>query len=311
MNHPTIIKISELESTPDALEATVSYLAEHLKFLKKRDRVLICFPNHRPGDLGTLLEQAVLRREAFPVIWGPDLRWKTLMRLAFSNRITTIIGPPLVILGLTKLARACRTPLFIRNIVTSGYPCLDWMIDGIIKGLDCRTWGIFGFGTRPIVLGFSCGHSRGVHLRSAEYGVEILDPEGNPVPDGQRGEIRFYSRRDPSIKFLQRDTARLEYSLCSCGDPTPRLMDINVGSDLDQDVVKLGQELHSWTSILDCRVRKGDYGLEIEALVFPGEMLPEFPSCAKLDVRPWDPDKDIPFSFFANWKKDTYYKESD
>ena len=311
MNHPTIIKISELESTPDALESTVSYLAEHLHFVKKRDRVLICFPNHRPGDLGTLLEQAVLRREAFPVIWGPDLRWKTLMRLAFSSRAITIIGPPLVVLGLTKLARANRMPLFIRNAVLAGYTCLDWMLDGIIKGLDCRPWGIFGFGTRPIVLGFSCGHSRGVHLRSSAYGVDIVDSEGKPVPDGQRGEIVFYSKRDPSIRFRQKDTARLEYAPCSCGRDTPRLLDIGVGPDLDQDVVKLGQELHSWTSILDCRVRKGDYGLEIEALVFPGEMLPEFPSCAKLDVRPWDPDKDIPFSFFANWKKDTYYKESD
>ena len=311
MDHPAMVRITELAYEPDALEATIAYLAEHLHFLKKSDRVLICFPNQNPGDMGSMMEQAVLRRGAFPVIWGPDLRWKTLMRLAFSNRVTTIIGPPLVILGLTKLARACRTPLYIRNIVTSGYPCLDWMIEGIKKGLDCKTWGFFGFGTKPVVLGASCGHSLGVHLRTSEYGLELLDSEGKPVPDGQKGEICFYSKRDPSVKFLQRDTARLEYAPCSCGDPSPRLMDIHVGPDLDRDVVNLGQELHSWTSILDCRVRKGEYGLEIEAVIFPGEKLPQFPSCARLEVRPWDPDRDVPFSFLAYWKNPTYYKESD
>jgi hypothetical protein len=185
------------------------------------------------------------------------------------------------------------------------------MIEGIIKGLDCKTWGFFGFGTKPVVLGASCGRSLGVHLRTSEYGLELLDSEGKPVPDGQKGEICFYSKRDPSVKFLQRDTARLEYAPCSCGDPSPRLMDIHVGPDLDRDVVNLGQELHSWTSILDCRVRKGEYGLEIEAVIFPGEKLPQFPSCARLEVRPWDPDRDVPFSFLAYWKNPTYYKESD
>ena len=90
MDHPAMVRITELAYEPDALEATIAYLAEHLHFLKKSDRVLICFPNQNPGDMGSMMEQAVLRRGAFPVIWGPDLRWKTLMRLslaAYSSQI--------------------------------------------------------------------------------------------------------------------------------------------------------------------------------------------------------------------------------
>ena len=57
----------------------------------------------------------------------------------------------------------------------------------------------------------------------------------------------------------------------------------------------LGQQLQSWTSILDCRLNKGEYGLEIEIVTFPGEKLPKLPSAAKLVVRPWDSDTDEPF----------------
>ena len=63
------------------------------------------------------------------------------------------------------------------------------------------------------------------------------------------------------------------------------------------DVLNLYQELHSWTSILDCKVNKGSYGLELELVVFPGEKLPKLPTCAKLVIRPWDPDTDIPLDY--------------
>lgn len=295
MDHPALLQMAHLANQSDAQEATIQYLTEKLSFLKQKETVLILFSAEHPQRIGSLLAEAVRRRGAEPVFWE-DRRWMALLRLAFSTRASTVIGAPITILGLSKVARFRGIPLSIRNVVTTGYPCLDWMIDGIIKGLDCRTWGCFEPG--DIVAGFSCGKSRGVHLRDAEYGVDIVDDDGNVLPEGEAGRIVLYPRSNPEIRYLHTDRGRLEFAPCACGCASPRLMDITIGvSTYDKDLLEFAQFLHNWTSILDCRMQRGEYGLELEIVVFPGEKLPKLPTAARLIVRAWDPEKDEPFFY--------------
>lgn len=303
-------KLLAQASHPQALEDTVRYLSERMGFLRKNEHVLICFPREGEGSVGALMEQAVLRRGAVPVTCGEDSRWKTLLRLAFSSRAGTIIGPPLVILGLTKLAKINGTPLYIRNVVTAGYPCLDWMIDGIIHGLDCATWGCYDPGTGPVVAGFSCGKSRGIHLRSEEYAVQIMDENGLPQPEGAMGEVVLYPKTDADVRYRSGEQARLDRSPCACGCDEPRLLDFSFGKNADPVLASLSSELHSWTSILDCRMERGRYGLELELVVFPGQQLPKLPSCARLIIRPWNPETDIPFGVTPEWKNPSYSAEN-
>jgi len=295
-------KIAALANRPEALEDTVRYLTEKMYFLRKKEQVLICFPDYDPGSIGAVMKQAVEDKDAIPVMWGPDLRWKSLLRLAFSSRASTIIGPPIVILGLCKLAKANGTPLYVRNVVTAGYPCLDWMIDGIIRGLDCHTWGCFDPGDGVIVAGFSCAKSHGVHIRRSEYDISILDPEGNPLPPGEFGDIAVAAKELPDVWYLPGRQGRVETSACPCGCQEPRLMDIAPGRNEDPALTSLRSELHSWSSILDCRVERGQYGLELEIVTFLGYQIPKLPSCAKLVVRPWEPERDIPFGLLPNWE---------
>lgn len=302
MEHPALMKLVELGREPDALEATIAYLTESLRFLKAREVVLICFPRQGADSLGSMLEQAVLRRGAEPILWEKDFRWKTLLWLAFSNRATTVIGPPLVVLGLVKIARFKGTPLYVRKVITAGYPCMDWMIEGIIKGFDCGTGGCFTPGGR-LVSGFSCEKSRGVHLRDQEYGVDIVDENGKTLPAGEMGDMILYSKKDPTVRYPMGERGRLELTPCPCGCKSPRLMDMSPGKSTDPDLEPVGQHLQSWTSILDCRMKKGTYGLEMEVITFPGEKLPKLPSCAKLVVRPWEPDEDEPFYYVPGIEK--------
>ncbi len=165
MNREVYRKICSLNQERWMQEKNVVYLADHLgKFLRKRERVMICFPEHREGSLSWLTEQAVLRCDAIPVIWGPDHTWKTLLRQTFLEKTTAIIGPPLIILGLTKLKKYQNTPLYIRRVITAGYPCPEWMVEGIMKGLDCQAGGCFSIGLNGPVAGFACGRSWGVHI---------------------------------------------------------------------------------------------------------------------------------------------------
>lgn len=291
-------KIVELSQEPLAREKSIVYVAENLgKFLKLKERVLICFPEHKEGNISWIMEQAVQRCGAVPVLLGEDHRWKTLLRAAFSFRVSTIIGPPLILLGLTKLKKAEGVPLFIRNAVMAGYPCLDWMIDGIRKGFDCMSWGSFGLDTSGVIAGFSCGKSRGVHLRSDIYTVEILDDCGRVLPKGEHGEISLYPVGKPELRYGFGEIGRLDSSPCSCENPNTRLLDMAPEKTSDHDLIELGQYLQSWTSILDCRLEKGEYGLEIEIIVFPGEKLPKLPSAARLVVRAWNPELDEPFPY--------------
>ena len=291
-------KVAEKSMEPEAREKSIRYLSEHLgKFLRKNERVLICFPEHKDGNLSWLMEQATLRCGAVPVIWGPDHRWKTLLQQAFFSHASAIIGPPLILLGLTKLKKYHGTPLPIRRVVSAGYPCLDWMIDGIVKGLDCEVGGCFSLGDTGAVAGFACGHSWGVHLRDDEYGVEIIGKDGTPVAPGETGELVLYPLSDPSLRCRMGDTGRMVTETCRCGSKSPRLLDFGPGAHVDPVLAELGQYLQSWTSILDCRLTRGEYGLEIEIVCFPGEKLPKLPSAAKLVIRAWNPKNDEPFPY--------------
>lgn len=295
MELDTYFEMDRRTAEPDALEKTVAYVAENLgRFLREREQVIICFPQGEKGSLGCIFEEAVRRHGAVPVFWEPEHKWKTLLRQTFASRATVIIGPPLVLLGLSKIAKATGTPLNIRHAVTAGYPCLDWMIDGLIRGLDCRTWGCFGPGIGAVVSGFSCGASFGVHIREDAYDFRIQDPDGNPVEEGAMGSVTLAPRESPELRLRLRDHARMLRSPCSCGQKAPRLMDIHPAERFRDDVLELYQQLHSWTSILDCRVVRSEYGLELELVVFPGEKLPKLPTCAKQVIRPWNPDVDVP-----------------
>ena len=302
MDRQTYWKFVEKISTPEATEKAVSYLAEHLrKFLKKGERVLICFRYREKGSLSWLFEQAAVRCGAVPVVWSDDL-WKTLLRQAFTNKVTVIIGPPLILLGLMKLKRYNETPLFVRKVIVAGYPAPEWMIDGLVQGFDCEVGGCFGLEHSGIVAGFACGDSWGVHVWDEMYGVDIVDENGKVLPEGFQGEIVLFPREYPELRLPIGDTAYLTREACTCGSPAPRLMNLCYRGLGDSDLEALAHHLMSWTSILDCHVKKGEFGLEIEIICFQGEKLPKLPSAAKLVVRPWDPAADTPLLHASSLK---------
>lgn len=303
MDRSAYWKIAELAMEPQAQEKTIAYLTEHLRhFLRKQERVLICFLEHKAGNLSWLMEQAVRRCDATPVVWGPDHRWKTLLQQAFFSKATAIIGPPLILLGLAKLKRQSGTPLYIRRCITAGYPCLDWMIDGIVRGFDCEMGGCFTMGESGVVAGFACGRSWGVHLREEEYGVDIVDADGKCLPVGQIGEMVLYPKDLPHFRYPMGENARLVLDKCVCGSSAPRLLEMSPGSAADRELEEFQQYLHSWTSVLDCRVARSENGLEIEIICFAGEQLPKLPLAAKRIIRPWNPKNDEPFWYAPTLK---------
>lgn len=295
-------RILTLNSTEQELEETVCYLADCLRpIIKTNEAVLICFPREKETDFGDLVGKAVSRCDGIPVYWEKDLRWKTLLRLAFVTKPSTIIAPPLVTLGLSKLAANRGIPLYFYNVILAGYPCMDWMIDGIEKGLDCKTWGFFGPGTDAIIGGFSCQCGRGVHIRDQKYGVEIVDDNQQEVYDGTHGRIVFYPNCEPETRFVTKFFGSIMTQPCPCGNPSPKIIGVDVEEHGPTSIMKIAEDLLYWNSILECNIERTEYGLEMEIVCLRGEKLPQLPSCAKLVVRSWDPETDVPMSLSAGW----------
>ncbi len=287
-------KLLELETTPEAIEATVQYLARLMKpFLQTLEPVLICYPDDGPTSLGGIFKEAVIRCEAAPVFWGPDYRWMELLRIAFDTHANTLIGHPQTVLGLMKLAMVTRTPLYIYDMIVGGDPFPRWMVDGLKSGFDCNVWGCYAVRSGPVVAGFSCAQDAGIHIRDDVFVPQIVAEPNGEVSKWNR--FLFASAKNPDSLYDPEQVMRIHYQPCSCGCDDPRVVETK---SIRQDVLSknnLDELLLTWSSILDYRVEYGESGVGLELVVFPGEPLPKLPSCAKLVIRPWNPSADIPF----------------
>ena len=289
--------------TPEKLAQTVDYLADNMKkFLRPGEKMIICFDNPEPDTIGDLLARAA-QKIGVTTLVPEDLRWKTILKLAFRSRATAISAPPFVVLGLTKLARHTNTPLYFRNVITVGYRCTNWIIEGIQKGLDCNVWGCYGPGSGPLVSGFTCNQEPVIHLRDDLYDFEIVDPDGNVLPDGESGYVIVTPKNMPQLRYHTAECATIRRTPCKCGCTSALLFDMYSGEDVDEYEEQLGRALMLWTSVLDCRFRHGRHGLEIELVMIPGEKLPPLPECGGRLIRNWNPDKDVPNWFTPKWRK--------
>ena len=185
------------------------------------------------------------------------------------------------------------------------------MIEGIQRGFDCTCWGSFGMGTTSVVAGFSCPKNLGIHLRDSHYQVEIVDGDGNALPEGEAGEMVLSPVKAPRLRYFMGENARLRTGSCVCGSTQPLLTDIHPGrTEADMDLFELGKVLQSWNSILDCRLLKGRHGLEMELVTLPGGRLPKIPTAAKQCIRVFNPETDEPLPYDPTQKITEFGKES-
>lgn len=289
-------KLLKLETAPEALEASVCYLAARMKpFLSTLEPVLICFPDEGSASLGGVFKEAVLRCEATPVFWGPDYRWKELLRIAFDIHANTVVGPPQVVLGLMKLAKATATPIYVYDVIVCGDPFSHWMVNDLKNGLDCKVWGCYAVRSGPVIAGFSCQQEAGIHIREDVFVPNVPSQPECAVYGTRRGRLFFNSVKDPEIVFDPLEEALVHHQPCSCGCDEPRVIETNSLREDNRARELMEDKFLAWSSVLDYNAEKTESGMALELVVFPGESLPKVPSAAKLNVRPWNPEEDIPF----------------
>lgn len=78
-------------------------------------------------------------------------------------------------------------------------------------------------------LGYACPKGHGYHQLPHDVHLEALRPDGTLAAPGERGEIAVTGGRNPYLPLLRYrtgDWGRLDYGRCPCGDPMPRLLDL-------------------------------------------------------------------------------------
>jgi phenylacetate-CoA ligase len=116
-----------------------------------------------------------------------------------------------------------------------------------------------GYGGRDS--GFVCHEcpQGGMHIMADATIVEILDPQGQPVPLGEQGEIvitDLYSREVPFVRYATGDVGALTSRKCICGRPLPLLEKIE-GRTTDFIVAPDGTILHALSVIYIVREIEG------------------------------------------------------
>jgi phenylacetate-CoA ligase len=86
----------------------------------------------------------------------------------------------------------------------------------------------------------------GMHITAEDIIVEIVDADGNPVPDGSPGEIvvtHLATSDFPFIRYRTGDVAVLDTDTCGCGRSLPLLKEIQ-GRTTDFIVARDGTVMH-------------------------------------------------------------------
>lgn len=196
-------------------------------FTTPDDRVLILLPCERPGSVGDLLEQALVRLGATGIRHGLVQDVAQTLNVLHRERATGVVGVPVQVLSLVR-AVAQKLP---RPHLKSVLLTMDHVPDAIVQAVEAAWGGTvynhYGMTEMGLGGGVECAARQGYHLREADMYFEIVDPEtGDPLPDGQYGELVFTTltrQGMPLIRYRTGDISRFLPKECDCGAVLRRL----------------------------------------------------------------------------------------
>ncbi|HUQ10639.1 MAG TPA: hypothetical protein VM146_10015 [Steroidobacteraceae bacterium] len=99
----------------------------------------------------------------------------------------------------------------------------------IEQAFQCKVTDLYGCEEVGLI-GTECEQHDGMHVDMENNLVELLDPSGNPVPQGQDGAVvvtNLLNRSMPLIRYKMGDVASLRGGPCRCGRTLPLMNNIS------------------------------------------------------------------------------------
>lgn len=189
----------------------------------------------------------LLRTELLPAFEMSDARLDEFIARIESRRPAMLFGYPS---ALTRIARHAQSHgrsldgLGIKVAFVTAERLYDEQRAVIARVFGCRVAN--GYGGRDAgFLAHECP-SGGMHITAEDVIVEVVDPQGLPVPAGTDGEIvvtHLASREFPFIRYRTGDVAALGTQRCACGRGLPLLERIQ-GRTTDFVIAQDGTAMH-------------------------------------------------------------------
>lgn len=160
------------------------------------------------------------------VVPGGNLSSTQRVRKMAELDVTAFVSTPTYALRLAEVAAEegfDPSEMAVERIVCAGEPgaSVPGTKQRLVSEWDAEVYDHAG-ATEAGAWGFSCRADRlGIHVNEAQFLVEILDEDGEPVEPGERGKViitPFHRQAQPYIRFELRDEVELgESGTCECG----------------------------------------------------------------------------------------------
>ena len=213
--------------TPSDQELTIDFFQQGMSTLvESGDRVMILLPCEREGSVGDLLAAALARLDVGSVRPGVVRNIPETLKIMRAEEITSVVGIPVQVLALARYADVAGIPIRLMSALLS----TDHVPAVIVRELErlwkCQVFEHYGMTEMGLGGGVECEAHTGYHLREADLYFEIVDAAGNPVSEGQNGEIVFTTltrQGMPLIRYRTGDFSSFIPGSCSCGSVIRRL----------------------------------------------------------------------------------------
>jgi phenylacetate-CoA ligase len=218
------------------------------------DRMFVALPGEREGSVGSQLARGIARAGVHPIPNGLISDSIAALARMDSEKAALLIGLPVQVLALTleSSEQARRVFRRLHTVVLCSDHIPRSLANRVRSATGCEIFEHYGSTEMGLGGGLDCRAHAGYHLREADLYFEIVSPQtGEPVPDGQLGEVVFTTLGRtgmPLIRYRTGDLASIISAPCSCGSPLRRLSRID---DRVDSAVNLGPAGSITISALD------------------------------------------------------------
>ncbi|MBP3856348.1 MAG: phenylacetate--CoA ligase [Ruminiclostridium sp.] len=210
--------------------------------ITNKDRIQIT-PGYGLWTAGIGFQAGCEKLGAMAVPMGPGNTDKQIeMMISLETTVLCATSSYALLLAEEIQKRGIRDKIKLKKGVIGSERWSKKMRDRIANELGIELYDIYGlteiYGPG---IGINCTKEAGMHYWDDFIYIEIIDPKtGEPVPDGEQGEIvitTLVKEGAPLIRYRTHDLSRIIPEPCSCGKHFPRL-DMIMGRTDDMMKIK-------------------------------------------------------------------------
>lgn len=187
------------------------------------------------GGLGIHYGSELVGATVLPVSTGNTARQIQLFQ---DLPVSVLVGTPSYLFHIANTCNnmhvSIRDDTHLERAIAGGEPWSESMRQKFQNNTGIKVFNCYGASEFYGPMFLECEAQDGLHIWSDLCYMEILDDEGNPVPDGERGQIvvtMLQKEAFPLIRYKIGDISSIDWTPCKCGRTHPRLMRISGRSD--------------------------------------------------------------------------------